>query len=165
MSDAAANLAPTLGRRNGLNEDAGIRHIENARLVGFRAQGLLGDIFRVGFTYMNLHKEHPERIENPMMGTVPNTPPERIVVLFRDDSPEDNHPAVFNPYDANRDIDLMQGGVGAAFKEMKVTIWTRQLEELDSAEVKMKADLQDLGAYPTENFLHISPEIALSSLR
>ena len=56
LSDAAANLAPTLGRRNGLNEDAGIRHIENARLVGFRAQGLLGDIFRVGFTYINLNK-------------------------------------------------------------------------------------------------------------
>ena len=147
LSDAAANLAPTLGRRNGLNEDAGIRHIENARLVGFRAQGLLGDIFRVGFTYMNLHKEHPERIENPMMGTVPNTPPERIVVLFRDDSPEDNHPAVFNPYDSNRDIDLMQGGVGAAFKEMKITVWTRQLEELDPAEMKMKSDLEGFGAY------------------
>jgi len=133
LTDAAANLAPTLGRRNGLNEDAGVRHIENARLVGFRAQGLLGDIFRVGFTYVNLHKEHPERVENPLMGTVANTPPESISVVFRDDSPEDNHEIVtqFSGFDENLHSDNIQGGVGAAFKSMKVTIVTQALEEVE----------------------------------
>ena len=134
LTDAAANLAPTLGRRNGLNEDAGVRHIENARLVGFRAQGLLGDIFRVGFTYINLHKEHPERVENPLMGTVANTPPESITVVFRDDSPEDNHGTVtvFSGYDPTLHGDNIQGGVGAAFKTMKVTIVTQALEEVNT---------------------------------
>ena len=138
MTDAAANLAPTLGRRNGLNEDAGVRHIENARLVGFRAQGLLGDIFRVGFTYINLHKEHPERVENPLMGTVANTPPESITVVFRDDSPEDNHGTVtvFSGYDPTLHGDNIQGGVGAAFKTMKVTIVTQALEELTPEDIE-----------------------------
>ena len=137
LTDAAANLAPTLGRRNGLNEDAGVRHIENARLVGFRAQGLLGDIFRVGFTYVNLHKEHPERVENPLMGTVANTPPESISVVFRDDSPEDNHGVVtqFSGYDENKHGQNIQGGVGAAFKSMTVTVITQATEELTADEI------------------------------
>ena len=138
LTDAAANLAPTLGRRNGLNEDAGVRHIENARLVGFRAQGLLGDIFRVGFTYVNLHKEHPERVENPLMGTVANTPPEMISVVFRDDSPEDNHGSVtlFSGYDENKHGGNIQGGVGAAFKKMTVRVVTQALEELTPEEIE-----------------------------
>ena len=138
LTDAAANLAPTLGRRNGLNEDAGVRHIENARLMGFRAQGLLGDIFRVGFTYVNLHKEHPERVENPIMGTVANTPPEVISVVFRDDSPEDNHSSVtvFNGFDANKHSENIQGGVGAAFKSMTATVMTQALEELTPEEIE-----------------------------
>ena len=138
LTDAAANLAPTLGRRNGLNEDAGVRHIENARLVGFRAQGLLGDIFRVGFTYVNLHKEHPERVENPLMGTVANTPPESITVVFRDDSPEDNHNLVtqFSGYDANLHSDNLQGGVGAAFKGMTITVITQEVEDLTPEEIE-----------------------------
>ena len=144
LTDAAANLAPTLGRRNGLNEDAGVRHIENARLIGFRAQGLLGDIFRVGFTYVNLHKEHPERVENPMMGTVANTPPESISVVFRDDSPEDNydvealksdHPQ-FRPFDKDKHSDRIQGGVGAAFKGMTVTVVTQEVEDLTPEEIE-----------------------------
>ena len=137
LTDAAANLAPTLGRRNGLNEDAGVRHIENARLVGFRAQGLLGDIFRVGVTYVNLHKEHPERVENPLMGTVANTPPESISVVFRDDSPEDNHGVVtqFSGYDENKHGQNIQGGVGAAFKSMTVTVITQETEELTADEI------------------------------
>ena len=138
LTDAAANLAPTLGRRNGLNEDAGVRHIENARLIGFRAQGLLGDIFRVGFTYVNLHKEHPERVENPLMGTVANTPPEMISVVFRDDSPEDNHRSVtvFSGYDEAKHSGNTQGGVGAAFKGMTATIVTQELEDLTPADIE-----------------------------
>ena len=134
LSDAAANLAPTLGRRNGLNDDAQLRHIENARLIGFRAQGLLGDIFRVGVTYMNLHKEHPERVENPLLGTVPNTPPERITVVFRDDSPEDNHPRAFLGLSRTRDAELIHGGVGAAVKDIKVTVVTQAEEEITRTE-------------------------------
>ncbi|MDE0317778.1 MAG: hypothetical protein OXM61_23105 [Candidatus Poribacteria bacterium] len=133
LNDNAANLAPTLGRRNGLNDDAGVRHIENARLVGFRGQGLLGDIFRIGFTYVNLHKEHPERVENPLMGTVPNTPPESITVVFRDDSPEDNHVARitdFDGYDLDSHGENIQGGVGAAFKGMIVNVVTQELEDV-----------------------------------
>ena len=138
LTDAAANLAPTLGRRNGLNEDAGVRHIENSRLMGFRAQGLLGDIFRVGFTYVNLHKEHPERVENPIMGTVANTPPEVISVIFRDDSPEDNHGSVtlFSGYDDNKHGGNIQGGVGAAFKKMTATVITQELEDLTPKEIE-----------------------------
>ncbi len=139
LTDAAANLAPTLGRRNGLNEDAGVRHIENARLVGFRAQGLLGDVFRVGFTYVNLHKEHPERVENPLMGTVANTPPEVISVVFRDDSPEDNHVDLVTKVpgvDMEVHGDSLQGGVGAAFKSMSVTVVTQAVEELTLEEIE-----------------------------
>jgi hypothetical protein len=84
-------LAPTIGRRN---SDA---FLENKRLVGFRGQGMIGDILRVGFTYVNLHKEHPQRTDNPWTGTVPNTPPEQIVLTFRDDSPED----YMKEFDAN----------------------------------------------------------------
>ena len=138
ISDAVPNLAGTLGRRNGPS-DAGNRHVENARLIGFRAQGLLGDVFRVGFTYINLHKEHPERVENPLMGTVPNTPPETIRVFFRDDSPEDNLSiATFQalPEEAARKTkvytalteDHIRGGVGAAVRSIKVNIVTRALD-------------------------------------
>ncbi|RKU05770.1 hypothetical protein C6501_19410 [Candidatus Poribacteria bacterium] len=125
-------LQTTIGKRNGFVEDAGVRHIENTRLVGFRGQGLLGDIFRVGFTYVNLHKEHPERIENPFMGTVANTPPESITVVFRDDSPEDNHVALITDFDGyNPDLhgENIQGGVGAAFKAMVIKIVTQGFEE------------------------------------
>jgi len=80
---AAGSLAPTVGRRNADT------FLENKRMVGFRGQGMIGDILRVGFTYVNLHKEHPQRIDNPWTGTVANTPPERIVLTFRDNSPED----------------------------------------------------------------------------
>ena len=126
LSDAVPTLAGTFGRRNGFSDDAGVRHIENARLLGFRAQGLLGDVFRAGFTYVNLQKQHPERVENPMLGSVANTPPERIAVVFRDDSPEDNHPSAF----ANLPEENIQGGVGAAVKTITVTIVTQGLEEL-----------------------------------
>ena len=61
-------LAGDLGRRNGLNPASGVRNIENARLIGFRGQGLLGEMFRVGFTYVNLHKEHPERFDRFING-------------------------------------------------------------------------------------------------
>ena len=124
LSDAAANLAPTLGRRNGLSDDVGLRHIENARLIGFRAQGLLGDVFRIGLTYVNLHKEHPERVENPLFGgSVANTPPERIVVVFRDDSPEDNNYGGLS-HDLERPTQAarLQGGVGVAVKGIKTYV-------------------------------------------
>ncbi len=147
ITEGAASLAPTLGRRNGLNDDAGVRHIENARLVGFRGQGLLGDIFRVGFTYINLHKEHPERFENPLMGTVANTPPESITVVYRDDSPEDNH--TYDDFINNEDRQQLsdddiqgiyeekfQGGVGAAFKNMDVTVIIQKLEEAEEVDLE-----------------------------
>ena len=120
MIPPAQVLAQDLGRRNGLNAMSGVRNIENARLVGFRGQGLLGGLFRVGFTYVNLHKEHPERLINSLMGTVANTPPERISVVFRDDSPEDNHTQAFTDfrsYDPDEHSDNIQGGVGAAFQK------------------------------------------------
>ena len=131
-------LAGDLGRRNGLNQSSGVRNIENARLIGFRGQGLLGEMFRVGFTYVNLHKEHPERLINSPMGTVANTPPERISVVFRDDSPEDNHTRAFTDfrsYDPDRHSDNIQAGVGAAFKSMKITIVTQAFEELSFAAI------------------------------
>ena len=131
--NGSQRLAGDLGRRNGLNQLSGVRNIENARLIGFRGQGLLGENFRVGYTYVNLHKEHPERMINSLMGTVPNTPPEKISIVFRDDSPEDNHISAFtdfNNYDPNLHNDHIQGGVGAAFKSMKITIVTQELEEL-----------------------------------
>ena len=79
----AGSLAPTLGRRNS------DEFIESKLLRGFRGQWMLGDILRFGFTYVNLHKVHPQRLDNPSTGTVANTPPERIVLTFRDNSPED----------------------------------------------------------------------------
>ena len=131
-------LAGDLGRRNGLNQLSGVRNIENARLIGFRGQGLLGEMFRVGFTYVNLHKEHPERLISSLMGTVANTPPERISVVFRDDSPEDNHTSAFTDfrsYDPDRHSDHIQAGVGAAFKSMKITIVTQGFEKLSFAAI------------------------------
>lgn len=94
------SLGPTFGRRT--STEAG-DFLENARLLGFRAQGLVGDVFRVGFTYLNLHREFHQRIDNPFQGSVPNTPPAILTMTFRDDSPED-------------------GRVGAAFKSMRVII-------------------------------------------
>ncbi|MCY3742338.1 MAG: hypothetical protein OXH00_15090 [Candidatus Poribacteria bacterium] len=131
-------LAGDLGRRNGLNQSSGVRNIENARLIGFRGQGLLGEMFRVGFTYVNLHKEHPERLISSLMGTVANTPLERISVVFRDDSPEDNHTRAFTDfraYDPDRHNDHIQAGVGAAFKSMKITIVTQGFEKLSFAAI------------------------------
>ena len=163
LTDAAANLAPTLGRRNGLNEEAGVRHLENARLVGFRAQGLLGDIFRIGFTYVNLHKEHPERVENPLMGTVANTPPESISVIFRDDSPEDNHGVVtqFSGFDEALHSENIQGGVGAAFREMKVTVVTQALETLTPEEIEEGAEPTALPVETISETLDISNVIPM----
>ena len=139
-------LGADLGRRNGLNQSSGVRNIENARLIGFRGQGILGDMFRVGFTYVNLHKEHPERLINSLMGTVANTPPETISIVFRDDSPEDNHTSAFtdfDTYDPNGHNNHIQDGVGAAFKSMKITIITQELEVLtpEDMEKGIKPDL------------------------
>ena len=131
-------LAQELGRRNGLNATSGVRNIENARLVGFRGQGLLGEMLRVGFTYVNLHKEHPERLIGSLMGTVANTPPETISVVFRDDSPEDNHTSAFTDfraYDPDLHSNHIQEGVGAAFKSMKITIVTQALHKLPPAAI------------------------------
>ncbi len=140
ITDAADGgaLAQDLGRRNGLNASSGVRNIENARLVGFRGQGLFGEFFRIGFTYVNLHKEHPERLVNSFMGTVANTPPETISVVFRDDSPEDNHTSAFTDfrsYDPDLHSDNIQEGVGAAFKSMKITIVTQALHKLPPAAI------------------------------
>ncbi len=135
----AQNLAQNQGRRTGLNPLSGVRNIENTRLVGFRGQGVLADLFRVGFTYVNLHKEHPERMISSFMGTVPNTPPEKISVVFRDDSPEDNHISAFTDfegYDDNFHKENIQAGVGAAFKSMTVTIVTQELEELTPEDIE-----------------------------
>ena len=131
-------LGQDLGRRNGLNAISGVRNIENARLIGFRGQGLLGEFFRIGFTYVNLHKEHPERLINSFMGTVANTPPETISVVFRDDSPEDNHTSVFTDfrsYDPDLHSNHIQEGVGAAFKSMRITIITQSLHKLPPAAI------------------------------
>ena len=131
-------LAGDLGRRNGLNPSSGVRNIENARLIGFRGQGLLGEKLRVGFTYVNLHKEHPERLISSLMGTVANTPPETISIVFRDDSPEDNHTSAFTDfrhYDPDLHSNNIQEGVGAAFKSMKITIVTQEFEKLSFAAI------------------------------
>jgi hypothetical protein len=130
----AGNISGTLGKRNRGDDPGVMSWLENARLVGFRGQGMLGDIFRVGLTYINLHKEHPGRVENPMMGTVANTPPDRIVVTFRDDSPEDNmiHPEFASLVEGSPE--KMQGGVGAAFKGMTVKIVTQRQELLEEEE-------------------------------
>lgn len=88
--------------------------LANSRIIGFRAQGMIGDIFRVGATYMNVRQEFHQRTHNPFFGSVPNTPPQILVLTFRDDSPED-------------------GRVGAAFQSMDVVI--RYREELYDVEV------------------------------
>ena len=140
-------LAGDLGRRNGLNAASGVRNIENARLIGFRGQGILGGLFRVGFTYVNLHKEHPERLINSPMGTVANPPPEMISVVFRDDSPEDNHTSAFTDfeaYDPDGHHHHIQEGVGAAFKSMKVTIVTQELEELIRTDIEQGIEPEPL---------------------
>lgn len=128
-----------LGRRNGLNQLSGVRHIENSRLVGIRGQALLTENFRIGYTYLNLHKEHPERLLTSLMGTVANTPPESISIVFRDDSPEDNHTSAltgFDNYDPELHGNNLQEGVGAAFKSMKITIVTQALEDLHIDDIK-----------------------------
>ena len=51
-------LAPTIGRRTGTRDDTGNAWLDNARLIGFRAQGLIGDVFRVGVTFLNLRHEN-----------------------------------------------------------------------------------------------------------
>ena len=140
ITDAADDgaLAQELGRRNGLNAASGVRNIENARLIGFRGQGLLGEFFRIGFTYVNLYKEHPERLINSFMGTVANTPPETISIVFRDDSPEDNHTSAFTDfrsYDPELHSNNIQEGVGAAFKSMKIAIITQSLIKLPPAAI------------------------------
>ena len=130
----AGNISGTLGKRNRGDDPGVMSWLENARLVGFRGQGMLGDIFRVGLTYINLHKEHPGRVENPMMGTVANTPPDRIVITFRDDSPEDNMipPELASLIEGAPE--MMQGGVGAAFKGMTVKIVTQRQELIEEEE-------------------------------
>ena len=140
-------LGGELGRRNGLNPLSGVRNIENARLVGFRGQGLIGELFRVGYTYVNLHKEHPERLIGSLMGTVSNTPPEVISVVFRDDSPEDNHISAFTDfdnYDSNLHDGNIQEGVGVAFKSMKITIVTQELEELIPEDIEEEIEPRHL---------------------
>ena len=142
LTTAAGNtggLGLDLGRRNGLNPLSGVRNIENARLMGFRGQTLFTENFRVGYTYINMHKEHPERIITSYMGTVPNTPPETITIVFRDDSPEDNHINAFTDFDYYNPSDHsanIQEGVGAAFKSMRITIITQPLEKLHTEDIK-----------------------------
>ena len=72
------------------------------------------------------------------MGTVANTPPEIISVVFRDDSPEDNHGLVtqFSGYDENLHSENLQGGVGAAFKGLTATVITQELEDLTPEEIE-----------------------------
>jgi hypothetical protein len=130
----AGNISGTLGKRNRGDDPGTMSWLENARLVGFRGQGMLGDIFRVGLTYINLHKEHPGRIENPMMGTVANTPPDRIVITFRDNSPEDNHPLALPADLVESQPDRAQGGIGAAFKGMTIKIATQRQELIEEEE-------------------------------
>jgi len=130
----AGNISGTLGKRNRGDDPGAMSWLENARLVGFRGQGMLGDVFRVGLTYINLHKEHPGRIENPMMGTVANTPPDRIVITFRDNSPEDNHPLAL-PADLVESQPLRaQGGIGAAFQGMTIKLETQRQTLLEEEE-------------------------------
>ncbi|RKY03509.1 hypothetical protein DRP77_05970, partial [Candidatus Poribacteria bacterium] len=104
-------LGQTKGRRTGTHEgDGPATWVESAHLYGFRAQGLLGDILRVGFTAILLSRRHPQRPENPITGCVPNTPPYKIVITFRDDSPEDER-------------------AGAAFAGMKIYIVEQKRDE------------------------------------
>lgn len=153
------DLGLQFGRRNGLNATSGVRNIENARLIGFRGQGLLGDFFRIGFTYLNMHKEHPERLTNPFLGTVANTPPDRISVVFRDDSPEDNYTqrlTGFEGYDPDTHNAHLQEGVGAAFRSMKITVVTQALETLTPAERAIGAE-PDLLPEQTRH-IYVSPD-------
>ena len=94
------SLAGGAGRRTS-TESADF--LANSRIIGFRAQGLIGDIFRVGATYLNMRQEFHQRTHNPFFGSAPNTPPQVVMVTFRDDSPED-------------------GRVGVAFQSMDVVI-------------------------------------------
>lgn len=141
LTTAAGNtggLGLDLGRRNGLNPISNVRNIENARLLGFRGQTLLTENLRVGYTYINMHKQHPERIISSYMGTVPNTPPETISIVFRDDSPEDNHTDAFTDftfYDPDQHGNNIQAGVGTAVKSMQITIVTQPLAELTPEEI------------------------------
>ena len=135
----AHGLGLDLGRRNGWNPLSGVRNIESARLIGFRGQTLLTENLRVGYTYINMHKQHPERIISSYMGTVPNTPPETITIVFRDDSPEDNHISAFTDFDSyNPKLHSanIQEGVGAAFKSMRITIISQALEKLHPDDIK-----------------------------
>ena len=135
----AAALGLDLGRRNGWNPLSGVRNIEDVRLIGFRGQGRIAENLRIGYTYLNLHREHPERLITTFMGTVPNTPPEVISIVFRDDSPEDNHINAFTDfegYDPELHNDHIQEGVGAAFKSMRITIVVHALEDLSPEEIK-----------------------------
>ena len=99
------------GRRTSTDSAA---FLANSRIIGFRAQGMIGDIFRVGATYLNMRQEFHQRTHNPFFGSVPNTPPQVLILTFRDDSPED-------------------GRVGAAFQSMDVVI--RYKEKLYDVEV------------------------------
>ena len=104
-------LGQSLGRRTGTAEgDGAATWVESAHLMGLRAQGMLGDIFRVGFTMIDISRRHPQRTDNPFLGSVPNTPPYKIVLTFRDDSPED-------------------GRAGAAFGGMKIYITEQKRDE------------------------------------
>ena len=135
----AENLGLDLGRRNGWNPFSGVRNIENARLMGFRGQTLLTENLRLGYTYINMHKQHPERIISNYMGTVPNTPPETISIVFRDDSPEDNYTRAFTDFEyyaPDEHSENIQEGVGAAFKSMRITIVTQALETLHPNDIK-----------------------------
>ena len=72
------------------------------------------------------------------MGTVANTPPETISIVFRDDSPEDNHTRAFTDfraYEPELHNGHIQDGVGAAFKSMKITIVTQAFEKLPFAAI------------------------------
>lgn len=145
-------LGLDLGRRNGWNPFSGVRNIENTRLIGFRGQTLLTENFRIGYTYVNMHKEHPERIISSFMGTIPNTPPETISIVFRDDSPEDNHTDAFTDfldYDSEKHSKNIQEGVGAAFKSMQITIITQALAELTPEEIDEGIEANPL---PEETF-------------
>jgi hypothetical protein len=69
-----------------------------------------------------------------MMGTVANTPPDRIVITFRDNSPEDNHPLALPADLVESQPDRAQGGIGAAFKGMTIKIATQRQELIEEEE-------------------------------
>ena len=70
-----------------------------------------------GITFLNVRHENQQRVDNPFFGTVANTPPEVVIMSFRDDSPED-------------------GRIGAAFKQMEVVVryQERKFERIDITE-------------------------------